>query len=674
MGNFATIDVTIIVMYFMVTLIMGLIMTRQASKSMDHYFLGGRSIPWYLLGMAGMANWFDLTGTMIITSFLYMLGPRGLFIEFRGGACLILAFLIAYTGKWHRRSGCMTSAEWTTYRFGSGATSNWMRFLKAFMTIVTTVGMLAYLVRGTSLFVGMFFPYSPTVVTACLIGFATLYTMMSGFYGIVLTDLLQGAIVMVACVIVAVMAFNAIDSTESLQQLASSVTGNSDWLASMPQWHTEMPDGYKMYESLILFSAFYLLRNILTGMGTGDESKYFAAKSDRECSLQSMLQGITVTFRWPMMIGFAVLGLFLVQEFFPNQDMVGEVTALIKSTYPNVTASKWHEFTSQIINSPSEHPPVLIEGMVKLLGDDWGSKLPLVGFHGIINPEQILPAVMLNNIPVGLRGFIIVSMLAAMMSTLTGEVNKSAAQFVKDIYQAFLRKNAKNTELLMVSYSSTALIVIAGFVMGMGADSINSLWGWIIMSLTAGGLAPYILRLYWWRCNAWGIAGGTILGGIGAVVQRIYFIDMNELCQFGIMSFLSFFGTVSFSLLTAPTPMDTLLHFYRSTRPFGFWKPLYNQLGEDEKKAWGKEHRNDVLSIPFLLVCQVTLFLMPMQMVIHTWDAFFMTLPIFLLSAVGVYFFWWRNLPKAEAESPQAEVDDSSEPPENLTPSEVSVV
>ena len=140
MGNFATIDVTIIVMYFMVTLIMGLIMTRQASKSMDHYFLGGRSIPWYLLGMAGMANWFDLTGTMIITSFLYMLGPRGLFIEFRGGACLILAFLIAYTGKWHRRSGCMTSAEWTTYRFGSGATSNWMRFLKAFMTIVTTVG------------------------------------------------------------------------------------------------------------------------------------------------------------------------------------------------------------------------------------------------------------------------------------------------------------------------------------------------------------------------------------------------------------------------------------------------------------------------------------------------------------------------------------------------------
>ena len=57
---------------------------------------------------------------MIITSFLYLLGPRGLYIEFRGGAVLVLAFLLAYTAKWHRRSGCMTSAEWNTYRFGAG--------------------------------------------------------------------------------------------------------------------------------------------------------------------------------------------------------------------------------------------------------------------------------------------------------------------------------------------------------------------------------------------------------------------------------------------------------------------------------------------------------------------------------------------------------------------------
>src|SRR5258708_11261091 len=92
-------------------------MWAKARTSLTQYFLGGRKQPWYLLGIAGMAGWFDLTGTMIITSFLYILGPRGLFIEFRGGAVLVLAFMIAYTGKWHRRSGCMTAARWMTLPF-----------------------------------------------------------------------------------------------------------------------------------------------------------------------------------------------------------------------------------------------------------------------------------------------------------------------------------------------------------------------------------------------------------------------------------------------------------------------------------------------------------------------------------------------------------------------------
>lgn len=106
--NLSTFDYVIIIGYLVLSLCVGLWMTKKASSSLDHYFLGGRSLPWYMLGVAGIANWFDLTGTMIITSFLYMLGPRGLYIEFRGGACLVLAFLLAYAGKWHRRSGRMT--------------------------------------------------------------------------------------------------------------------------------------------------------------------------------------------------------------------------------------------------------------------------------------------------------------------------------------------------------------------------------------------------------------------------------------------------------------------------------------------------------------------------------------------------------------------------------------
>ncbi len=108
MTALSNLDYWIIGTFLAIILVVGLAASRLAARSMEHYFLGGRSLPWYLLGISGMSAWFDLTGTMIITSFLYLLGPRGLYIEFRGGAVLVLAFLLAYTAKWHRRSGCMT--------------------------------------------------------------------------------------------------------------------------------------------------------------------------------------------------------------------------------------------------------------------------------------------------------------------------------------------------------------------------------------------------------------------------------------------------------------------------------------------------------------------------------------------------------------------------------------
>ena len=79
MNFLPAVDWTIIIIYFAITLVAGLWMTKRASSNLDEYFLAGRSMPWWLLGIAGMTAWFDMTGTMVITSFLYMLGPRGLF-------------------------------------------------------------------------------------------------------------------------------------------------------------------------------------------------------------------------------------------------------------------------------------------------------------------------------------------------------------------------------------------------------------------------------------------------------------------------------------------------------------------------------------------------------------------------------------------------------------------
>ena len=644
-------DLAIIVCYFVLTLTVGLAMSRRASSSLDDYFLGGRSLPWYLLGIAGMTNWFDLTGTMIITSFLYMLGPRGLFIEFRGGAVLMLAFLLAYTGKWHRRSGCMTGAEWMSYRFGTGRAAEALRLVQAGVGIVASIMMLAYLVRGASLFLGMLFPFPPMYSTLVLLLITSLYTVSSGFYGVVLTDLIQGLIVICACVIVAVMAFHMVPSAGDLSATAQAVTHNPEWTASTPALHVYMPSDYEQYRLLVRAMMFYLICQILYGMGSGSETRYFAARSDRDCGLQSALQGFTVAFRWPMMMGFAVMGIYLVHNAYPDPTATQKAADLIHHAFPNLGQAYWHDRTNRIINAPGQYAS-LIPGLKKILGDNWGNKLALVGYHGTVNPEQILPAVLLTAIPSGLRGILLVAMFSAMMSSKNGTVNTASALFVRDIYQNGLRPKARHFELMLTSYIATLGIVAAGFYFGIVAGSINDLWGWIIMSFNAGALAPGVLRLYWWRCNAWGMFGGLALGGIGAVLQRVYASSMPEWESFVIMTSLSFIGTIVFSLLTPPTPSLTLRNFFRTTRPFGLWGRLMRELPAAQLRALRKEHYTDILTVPFALLTQVTLFLMPMQILVKTYGTFWRTLPLFLIGVIGLYFFWWRPLPAREPNEP----------------------
>jgi hypothetical protein len=406
-----------------------------------------------------------------------------------------------------------------------------------------------------------------------------------------------------------------------------------------------MPAGYEVYESLLMFAFFYLVRNILFGMGCGGEPRYFGARNDRDCGMQSLLSGVTVAFRWPMMIGFAVMGIVLVSRLFPDISSASSATNIIKQAYPEINEAQWHDVTTSIAVDSSKYSPQLISDLSTALGPSWQEKLPMVGYHGNINPERILPAVLLHSVPTGLRGLLLVAMLAALMSTFSSTVNPASGFLIRDIYQNFLRPKASHWELIIGSYLATILIVASGCWMGATAGSINELWGWIIMGLGAGGLAPGLLRLYWWRCNAWGMIGGLVLGGVGAIIQRVIAPDMVEWKQFLIMSFLSFLGTIVGSLVTKPTDMDVLREFYRKTRPFGFWKPLFNELSDSQKESYINEHKYDILTVPIALVWQVSMFMLSMQIVIHSYQDAFWTGAIFVLSSVGLYFVWYKKLP-----------------------------
>jgi Na+/proline symporter len=646
MKYLGTFDYLIIGGYFLALICLGVYLSRRATKSLDEYFLGGRSLPWWALGISGMGWSVDVTGTMLIVSLLYLLGPRGLFIEFRGGVPLGLVFTMIWTGKWHRRSGCMTGAEWMAFRFGNGFGANFARISKVVALIVFTIGMLVYTIKGTGLFFSMFLPLSPLTCSLIMVGITTIYTVLAGFYGVVLCDLLQCGLILIGMVSVTLLAVLKVAGTDGdLAGLSQTVTHCSQWLSSFPQKFAEMPKSYEVYQSLFMFTIFLLLRNIIMGFGTGDDPQYFAARNERECGKVACWWMTLSTFRWPMMIGYAVLGMFIIKDMFPDQTVLAQAAILIKQHLPGLTQPVWADAMSKIMNNPSAYPAEFINNLKSLLGDNWIGKLHMLSFDGTINAEKVMPAVLLYGIPSGLKGIIMISLIAAGMSTIDVTINKAVSFFTKDIYQRYLRPKAVHKELMGATYTFTIALVAVSFILTYSVKSINDIWGWITMGLCSGLAVPSLLKMYWWRFNGGGFAIGTIAGCVGAVVQRLFWPELPEQWQFVILTIFSAACSIIGTYISQPTERAVLENFYRITRPFGFWNPLIHILPEDVKTKMKREHLYDLLALPFAGTWLVTMFLMPMQLVIRQFRAFYFTLGLFILSVIFMYFFWYKNLP-----------------------------
>lgn len=643
---FGKMDYAFMIFYVLVLLGLGVYLRRQASKSLDNYVCGGGNIPWWAMGVSGMASFLDLAGTAVIVSFLFMMGPQGLFVEFRGGAVLILPFMMLWTGKWHRRSGCLTGAQWNIFRFGEGWGGRASQLMAVIATVLTTIGMLAYLIVGAGIFLSTFLPWSPTVCSVGLLCLATPYTMMSGFYGVIFTDLFQSCIIIAAVVYVTFTAFMGIESSAEVSRIALAVTGNPDWISGMPKWEVHVPKGYEVYKHLIIFSSFYLLRTIAAGIGTGADPRYFGAKNDRECSKLTMLWTGLMSVRWPLMIGIAVLGLYLVNELVPNQSHIQQAAELIHEQYPDTEKPQWGDLISSIANTSEKHSAEMVGSLKAVLGEEkWVEKMNLISFEGTVNPEKILSQVLMMKVARGMRGILVIALIAAALSTFGSWINLGTSQFVNDIYKIWIRPKASTRELIFASWTTVVTLVILSFFFSRSLESINEIWGWMMMGFGAGFLVPTFLRLYWWRFNGEGFAIGTLVGLVAAIIQRLVVPDLNEVYQFVFVMVVGLIGSITAALLTKPTDAAVLKKMYLKTRPFGVWGHLKETLPEEEKEKVSREHKRDLLALPFAMVWQVCIFLVPMLFVIHNWPGFAGTLTLGLVSFVGLYLIWFRNQP-----------------------------
>lgn len=644
-GLLTTVDYVLIVGYFIILMGIGIYLQKKASNSIEDYFIGARKIPGWLLGIAGFTQFVDITGTAVIISFLFMLGPKGMLIELRGGLVIHMAIILIWAGKWHRRSGCITGAEWMIFRFGNGPDGKAARIITAIAMQIFTIGMVSYLAKGVGIFFSTFLPYSPEVCSLTVILIACLYTAASGFYGVVFTDLFQGVIIIAAVIVVTVLAVQKTWFDPNFPAMATQMSGMDDWMSSIPRWKVDMPEGYKEYNLLTMMAMFYLLKSIINGLGGGGEPKYFGARNDRECGTLTFLWTSLVAFRWPLMIGFAILGMYFVNQSIPDTSLLVDATAMIKSTFAGVEHPQWESTISKIINNQAEYP-ALITQLQDLLGSTWSDQLRLTSFYGTVNPERILPLVILNAIPVGLKGLLLIALTSACMSTFDGNVNWAVGFITRDLYQAFLRPQAKTKELIRVSWVGTFAIGIIGYLMAFTVDNINDIWGWLMMALGTGFFVPSFIKFYWGRFNGWGFTSGMAMGIGGAIVQRVFWPDLPELWQFVAMASLGLIGSIGGTLLTKPMDQEILKNFYLKTKPFGFWGNMKDTLDPETRKKVSREHFYDILSVPFVLVWHYLILLLPVLLVIGNFIEFAVGAVLLAIAMTGMYLFWYKKLPK----------------------------
>ncbi len=597
------VDYVIVVSYLGLMVSIGVYFQKIASRNIDSYFLGERNIPWWALGASGMAANVDVSGTMINVALIYAIGACGFFIEIRGGVVLIMAFLMAFVGKWYRRARVMTMAEWMEFRFGKTAEGNLARLMMAIVVLLFTVAAITMFAIGAGKFVGEFLGIPPLLglssefwAAAIMIGLATLYTVLSGLQGVVWTDVVQGGFILILILFICGVAMfqGPLPETFAVSvpmkdgSFQSMAVTRGAWTNVLPQWRLNI-DANSQYAIFNLFGLailFYLLKVFIEGCGgTGGymAQRYFAAKSDRDAGLLSMFWILLLSFRWPFTAAVAMLGI----HYGLNHQVIAD-------------------------------------------------------------PERVLPVVLREYVPLGLRGLIVAGLMSAAMSTFVSIVNAGAAYWVKDIYQAFINPQADNKRLIRHSRWSSFLVVVLGLAFSLNINHINQIWGWLTMSIGGGLVIPLFTRWYWWRLNGWGFAAGILAGALAAVVQMAFFPGLPEYIIFSAVSGSSLVAMIIVTWLTPPTSEAVLLHFYQTTRPFGLWRGVRSKLPPNQVAAIKQENRRDLFSLALAVPWQMVLFLTGMALIMRNWSGFYGLCSILVILSVGLYFVWFRYLSTKE--------------------------
>lgn len=518
-------DYAIIAAFFVVSTLIGVLVSRRAGKSFSEYFLAGGKMKWWMLGLSMVATTFAADTPNLVTDIVRRDGVSGNWVWW---AFLLTGLLtvFVYAQLW-KRSGVLTDLEFYEIRY-SGRSASFLRGFRAiYLGVVFNCLVMANVILAGIKLGGILLGATP-MQTVLVAGSVTVaYTLMGGLRGVILTDCFQFVMAMTGaiaaavyvCDLPAVGGFANLLAHENVSGKLSLLPDFSDVNALVPlliiplavQWWSSWYPGAE------------------PGGGGYVAQRMLGARSEQDATTATLLfQVAHYALRpWPWII-VALASLIV----FPTLDS-------IRQEFPNIDPN-------------------------------------------IVKDDLAYPA-MLTFLPSGLLGLVIASLIAAFMSTISTHLNWGASYIAHDFYRRFVNTNATERQLVSVGrWSTVGLMIIAGFV-ALALQSAMEGFS-IILQIGAGTGLIYILRWFWWRINAFTEITGMVVSFAVAMYFRFghSLTGWPEMAAWQQLLVGVAVTTAAWLLVTfasATTDREVLKSFYRKIRPGGSgWKPIRDQL------------------------------------------------------------------------------------------------
>lgn len=264
--------------------------------------------------------------------------------------------------------------------------------------------------------------------------------------------------------------------------------------------------------------------------------------------------------------------------------------------------------------------------------------------------EGILPTVLHDQIPVGVLGFLLAGLLAALMSNFAATLNAAPAYIVNDVYKRFINPASTPRNDVFLSRVVSVLVLVVGIICGLLTERIAGIMDWIIGAFLGAYVTANVLKWIWWRFNGygyfWGMMAGmaTCMAGPPLITSLVGH-SVNPLYTFPLIFALSAIGCLLGTYLGTQEDDSVLKSFYRTVRPWGFWGPILKKVQQDDPTFLPNPNFvRDMVNVAVGIVWQLCLVSLPIFLVLRDWTWVMSMLAVLAVACVFLKFSWYDKL------------------------------